>query len=170
MSKTAFLGCLALVLFAGTVGAQETAPRADCRQHDEMTKDQVIWCDLTAGDSAQDEAVQEEGAVDTRPKIRVLQNPYDLASFYRSSQGGFLDYRPEGSYGQDRYPIASYYRLRGAGDRRGYAQFWTNGYSSSRPRFTVGYRRRIGENGDLFLFAPTFLSPIGPLTDAFFDR
>ena len=61
-------------------------------------------------------------------------------------------------------------RLRGAGDRRGYAQFWTNGYSSSRPRFSVGYRRRIGENGDLFLFAPTFLSPIGPLTDAFFDR
>ena len=161
MSKTAFLGCLALVLFAGTVGAQENAPPADQPQQDEMMQEDRILDEMTE---------YEERTVDPRPKIKVLQNPYDLASFYRSSQGGFLDYRPEGSYGQDRYPIASYYRLRGAGDRRGYAQFWTNGYSSSRPRFTVGYRRRIGENGDLFLFAPTFLSPIGPLTDAFFDR
>ena len=159
MTKTAFLGCLALVLFAGTVGAQENAPPADQRQQDEMMQEERM----------QDERTEEE-AVDPRPKIRVLQNPYDLASYYRSSQGGFLDYRPEGSSYQDRYPIASYYRLRGSGDRRGYAPFWTNGYSSSRPRFTVGFRRRIGENGDLFLFAPTFLSPIGPLTDAFFDR
>jgi hypothetical protein len=151
MKKTAFLGSLALVLLAGAVGAQENAPPADDSQQDEMT--------------------QDERATDSRPKIKVLENPYDLASYYRSSQGGqFLDYRPEGSAYQDRYPIASYYRLRSSGDRRGYAPFWTNGYSSSRPRFTVGFRRRIGENGDLFLFAPTFLSPIGPLTDAFFDR
>jgi hypothetical protein len=151
MTKTAFLGSLALVLLAGAVGAQENAPPADDTRQDEMT--------------------QDERATDSRPKIKVLENPYDLASYYRSSQGGeFLDYRPEGSAYQDRYPIASYYRLRTSGDRRGYAPFWTNGYSSSRPRFTVGFRRRIGENGDLFLFAPTFLSPIGPLTDAFFDR
>ena len=150
MTKTAFLGSLALVLLAGAVGAQENVVPADEPQQDETT--------------------QDERAVDTRPKIRVLENPYDIASYYRSSQGGFLDYRPEGSSYQDRYPIASYYRLRSSGDRRGYAPFWTNGYASSRPRFTVGFRRRIGENGDLFLFAPTFLSPIGPLTDAFFDR
>ena len=150
MKNTAFLGSLALVLLAGAVGAQEPAPPAD---------------------EQQDENAQlDERAPDTRPKIRVLENPYDLASYYRSSQGGFLDYRPEGSQYQDRYPIASYYRLRSSGDRRGYGPFWTNGYSSSRPRFVVGFRRRIGENGDLFLFAPTFLSPIGPLTDAFFGR
>ena len=161
MSKTAFLGCLALALFAGTVGAQESAPPADQPQQDEMMQE----------DRMQDEMREyEEGVADPRPKIKVLQNPYDLASYYRSSQGCFLDYRPEGSTYQDRYPIASYYRLRGSADRRGYAPFWTNGYSSRRPRFTVGYRHRIGENGDLFLFAPTFLSPIGPLTDAFFDR
>jgi hypothetical protein len=150
MTKTAFLGSLALVLLAGAVGAQENVVPADEPQQDETT--------------------QDERAVDTRPKIRVLENPYDIASYYRSSQGGFLDYRPEGSSYQDRYPIARYYRQRGSGDRRGFAPFWTNGYASSRPRFTVGFRRRIGENGDLFLFAPTFLSPIGPLTDAFFDR
>jgi hypothetical protein len=152
MTKTAFLGSLALVLLAGAVGAQENTPPAD--------------------DPQQDEVAQDERATDSRPQIKVLGNPYDLASYYRSSQGGgFLDYRPEGSSYQDRYPIASYYRLRSSGDRRGYGPFWTNGYSSSRrPRFVVGFRRRIGENGDLFLFAPTFLSPIGPLTDAFFDR
>ena len=151
MTKTASLGSLALALLAGAVGAQENAPAAD--------------------DPQQDEATLDERATDPRPRIRVLENPYDLASYYRSSQGGgFLDYRPEGSAYQDRYPIASYYRLRSSGDRRGYGPFWTNGYSSSRPRFMVGFRRRIGENGDLFLFAPTFLSPIGPLTDAFFDR
>ena len=161
MSKTAFLGCLTLVLLAGPLGAQESARPADQPQQDEMMQEE---------DRMQDETAYEEAARDPRPKIRVLQNPYDLASYYRSSQGGFLDYRPEGSSSQDRYPIASYYRLRGSGDRRGYAPFWTNGYSRSRPRFTVGYRHRIGENGDLFLFAPTFLSPIGPLTDAFFDR
>jgi hypothetical protein len=153
MTKTGFLGSLALVLLAGTVVAQEPVAPADDPQQDEMT--------------------QGERANDPRPQIRVLENPYDLASYYRSSQGGgFLDYRPEGSAYQDRYPIASYYRLRSSGDRRGYAPFWTNGYgySSSRPRFIVGFRRRIGQNGDLFLFAPTFLSPIGPLTDAFFGR
>jgi hypothetical protein len=151
MTKTAFLGSLALVLLAGAVGAQEEVAPADDPQQDEMA--------------------QDERATDPRPQIKVLDNPYDLASYYRSSQGGgFMDYRPEGSAYQDRYPIASYYRLRGSGDRRGYGPFWTNGYSSSRPRFMVGFRRRIGENGDLFLFAPTFLSPIGPLTDAFFDR
>ena len=151
MSRTAFMGSLALVLLSGAVGAQEKAPPADAPQQDQVT--------------------QDERATDPRPQIRVLENPYDLASYYRSSQGGgFLDYRPEGSPYQDRYPIASYYRLRTSGDRRGYGPFWTNGYSSSRPRFVVGFRRRIGENGDLFLFAPTFLSPIGPLTDAFFGR
>ena len=118
----------------------------------------------------QDEQAYDEIArAEPLRTIRVLQNPYDLASYYRSSQGGgFLDYRRKAAVPG---PLShrGYYRLRGSSGR-GYAPFWTNGYSSSRPRFHVGYRHRIGENGDLFLFAPTFLSPIGPLTDAFFDR
>ena len=158
MKKTAFLGSLALALLAGAVGAQEPAPPADEQQEERM----------------QDEGAYDERASEPVRTIRVLDNPYDLASYYRSSQGGFFDYRSEGGQGmgayEGRYPISGYYRQRGSGDRRGYAPFWTNGYSSRRPRFLVGYRHRIGENGDLFLFAPTFLSPIGPLTDAFFDR
>jgi hypothetical protein len=167
MRKTAFLGSLAFALLAGAVGAQEKAPPADEPQ------DPV----------AQDErAYDEERALQPLHDIRVIENPYDLASYYRSSQsGGFYDYRPEGGAYPDRYPIASYYRQRPSGYGYGYGPFWTNGYSNAyssgysnghypgRPGFVVTYRQRIGENGDLFLFAP-FLSPIGPLTDAFFGN
>src|SRR5437773_3874036 len=68
MTKTAFMGSLALVLLSGAVGAQEKAPPADAPQQDQVT--------------------QDERATDPRPQIRVLENPYDLASYYHSSQGG----------------------------------------------------------------------------------
>jgi len=113
---------------------------------------------------------------DTRPHIQVLQHPYDIASFYRSSDGLVF-----GQYGgvNERYPIAGFYRQNGGGN---YAQFWTNGYSDRawgrggnvHPRgrhgagMGLGFRRQIGENGDLFLFAPAFLGPVGPLTGVFF--
>jgi len=158
MSKTGFLGSLALVLLAGTVVAQEPAP-ADGRQQDEVMLD-------------------DQHPAPPQLQIHVLDNPYDLASFYRAQGGEFLDYRPQGGAYPERYPIAGYYRQRHSGypggyGPEGYAPFWTDGYSNSaaRPGFSVTYRRRIGQNGDLFLFAPTFLSPIGPLTGAFFfDR
>lgn len=116
---------------------------------------------------AQEGSAPEETARDDRPEIRVLQHPYDLASFYRNE-------RSEGTWAglplDERYPIASYYRGRTAAN--GYSRFWTTGY---RPRRSVGilasvdYRQRIGENGDLFLLAPTFLAPVGPLTSIFFE-
>ena len=167
MMKTAFLGSLAVVLFAGAVGAQENAPPAEDPRYDEMMQDEV----------APDEAMPDDPALDPRPQIRVLENPYDLASFYRSSQGGFYDYRPEGGGHANRYPIASYYRMQSSGYRGypvaepgGYAQFWNYGYSPAQPGIALHYRQRIGQNGELFLFAPTFLAPIGPLTGAFFLR
>jgi hypothetical protein len=165
MGKTAFLGSLALALLAGAASAQEPPPPAD--EHG-LAQDERAYDDQGAYDEAR--------APQPVLQIRVLENPYDLASFYRSSQGGnFLDYRPEGASSADRYPIASYYRQQGSGYRSGYAPFWTNGYgygdgyASARSGLTLTYRQRIGENGDLFLFAP-FLSPIGPLTDAFFGQ
>jgi hypothetical protein len=134
---------------------------------------------LAAAASAQ-EAVPENSAVDaeepeeatqpdTRRKIRVLENPYDISSFYRSSDG--LVFGPEGG-ASERYPIAGFYRQRGGSGRYGYSQFWTNGYSGgrrSRAPLAIGFRRAIGENGDLFLFAPAILGPVGPLTGVFFD-
>jgi len=112
---------------------------------------------------------------ETRPHLQVLQHPYDIASFYRSSDG--LVFGPYGG-SSERYPIAGFYR--GASGQ--YAQFWTNGYSDHGwghggtvharghrgGRMGLGFRRQIGENGDLFLFAPAFLGPVGPLTGVFF--
>jgi hypothetical protein len=153
MSKTVFLGGLALVLLAGAAAAQEPEPPEYDPQRDALVLD---------------------APVPPRREIRVLGNPYELASYYRA-QGAFYDYRPEGGGYADRYPIASYYRMRSSGYRGypvvepgAYAPFWNYGYSPAQPGVALHYRQRIGENGELFLFAPTFLGPIGPLTGAFF--
>lgn len=121
---------------------------------------------------AQEQAPDQDETRDERPQIQVLRDPYDLASFYRTGE------QPQGFFSgsEERYPIASYYR--GRTSSTGYSRFWTNGYSNAysggRPQVLVtpyaqSYRSRIGQNGDLFLFAPTFLAPVGPLTDAFFQ-
>ena len=118
-------------------------------------------------------------ATDTRRKIRVLEHPYDISSFYRSG-GSSSDSFLLGPDGSERYPIAGFYR-QGGGRGYGYSQFWTTGYGdrgfgrgrgrvrARDHRLGLGFRRAIGENGDLFLFAPTFLAPIGPLTGVFFE-
>lgn len=136
---------------------------------------------LAMGTAAAQETEQEatqEGLTpprDQRPEIRVLRDPYDLAPFYRNeNQGGFF------ATAGERHPIASFYR--GGISRGGYSRFWTSGYRT-RPLPvgmlpygaaqdgppTLDYRSRIGENGDLFLLAPTFLAPVGPLSDVFFS-
>jgi len=134
IKRTALLAGLALALAAGVARAQEPAEEEDARPQP------------------------------PRRTIRVLENPYDIASFYRSHQGDYFGYQPPGA--GDRYPIASFYRL-GGGRGDGYSRFWTGGYSArSRAGLVLGYRRRIGDNGDLYLFAP-FLAPVGPLSGVF---
>jgi hypothetical protein len=123
-----------------------------------------------------DEFLDEEPAA-PRHHIQVLQSPYDISSFYRSSQGsGQDDFAYEPSASSDRYPIAGFYR---SGARGRYSMFWTNGYSRNGygagqvgGRGLIGARRShaLGLNGDLCLFAPTFLAPVGPLTGVFFER
>jgi len=71
---------------------------------------------------AQEPAAEEPEASTTQERrpLRVLENPYDISSFYRSSQqGGYGFYGPidllrgpAAAYGQSRYPIASFYRSR----------------------------------------------------------
>ena len=79
------------------------------------------------------EAEEQEIAPEDRQQIRVLDHPYDIASFYRSAEGGYFwaPYPMGPGYGagygdprNDRYPIAGYYRQRGGY----YSQFWTGGY------------------------------------------
>src|SRR5574341_1953339 len=138
MRKSAFLAGLQALLLAGAVWAQEP----------EETKDEEVR--------------------EPRHSIRVLQNPYDIASFYRSSQSrpGVIFSSPYGFMYNDRYAIASFYR-QGAQGR--YSRFWQSGYGYRRPGPFFAYRGTIGENGDLCLFAPTILAPVGPLTSVFFD-
>jgi hypothetical protein len=122
-------------------------------------------------------------ALDARPHIQVLQHPYDISSFYRSGQGSEQsDFGYEPEQAGDRYPIASFYRSGGGASGR-YSQFWTSGYGNyggyrnntrqrGRGQGLIGAARprALGLNGDLMLFAPTFLAPVGPLTGVFFER
>jgi hypothetical protein len=106
-----------------------------------------------------------EAAPANRPAIRVLRNPYDLASFYRAG-GGLGPWA--GLPNDPAYGIADFYRANpGAQAKYGWSAFWTNGYSTPRPAPFPSYRRTIGENGDLFLVVP-FLAPVGPISGAFF--
>jgi hypothetical protein len=118
---------------------------------------------------AQEPAEDEEARQEPVRKIRVLEHPYDIASFYRSHQGDYFGYQEPGT--SDRYPIAGFYRQGGGrGYGYGYSRFWTGGYSGrSRAGRVLGYRRRIGDNGDLYLFAP-FLAPVGPLSGVFLEE
>ena len=123
----------------------------------------VLGVALLGGVARAQEAEDEEIRREPVRKIKVLENPYDIASFYRSSQGeSYFGY--EQGQADSRYPIAGFYRSRQSS--YGYAPFWNHGYGYRRGGTSVGYRRRIGENGDLFLFAP-FLAPLGPLNGAF---
>jgi hypothetical protein len=148
---------VALTLTAGAAWAQDVD---EAREEDER--------EAVRRDDAQREDVRREPV----RRIRVLEHPYDIASFYRSHQGDAFGYgyEPAPAPG-DRYAIAGYYRSR-QGGRTSYPAFWYGGYGQSRRRqpLVVGFRRSIGEHGDLFLFAPTFLAPLGPLTGAFFER
>jgi hypothetical protein len=107
--------------------------------------------------------VEEEEAARPEPlnRIRVLEHPYDIASFYRSRQGS--EFHPGSS---ERYPIASFYRSRQSSP---YGQFWAMGYGVRDRRGRSLFRRSIGENGDLYLFAPVVLAPVGPLSGAFLE-
>jgi hypothetical protein len=70
----------------------------------------------------------------------VSQNPYAIASYYRSSASNDVRFW-NGGYGR---PAA-------AGRPGGYNRYWNS----------------IGENGDLFLAVP-FLAQVGPISGAFF--
>jgi hypothetical protein len=130
---------VALTLASATLFAQEPAERPDAATQDEEARPEPLH------------------------RIRVLQHPYDLASFYRSREGADEGFYPGSA---DRYPIASFYRSRQSSP---YVQFWARGYGHRDRRGRSLFRRSIGENGDLYLFAPVVLAPVGPLTGSFLE-
>ena len=115
---------------------------------------------------AQQDAGRDESETPREPvrRIKVLQNPYEIASFYRSSQApspapGFGAYPLTDRHSMtDRYPIAGYYR-QGGGQGR-YSRFWSSSVGSRRG-FAPVRSRRVGPS-ELCLFAPTFLAPAAP--------
>jgi hypothetical protein len=121
---------------------------------------------LAAGAARAQEPAEDEDAQAQAPRhtIRVLENPYDIASFYRSHQADYFGYQPPAPGGP--YAIASFYR-QNYGTGYGSSPFWTGGYgASTRSGLGMAYRRRIGDNGDLYLIAP-FLAHVGPLSGVF---
>jgi hypothetical protein len=118
---------------------------------------------VTAQESQESEPRQKP----TR-RIRVLEDPYQLASFYRSDASGPAHFgeQPLTDRGSmaDRYPIAGFYR-QGGGQGR-YSGYWTSpsaGAGWARRGYGRTSRRRVGAS-DLCLIAPTLLAPVGPLT------
>jgi hypothetical protein len=113
-------------------------------------------------------ATDDAGRTTPRPSIKVLQHPYDISSFYRLGESSLGPWA--GLPNDPSYRIAGFYRAHEGGypsSPYGWSAFWTNGYSAPRPAPFPGYRRTIGENGDLFLMVP-FLAPVGPISSAFF--
>ena len=118
---------------------------------------------LAAAVSAQEASPDAEPRREPTRRIRVLNHPYDLASFYRSAPSSGPSYFggpvAEPSVAS-RYPIASFYR-QGAGQGR-YGQFWSSSAGVGLQRgFAPRRARRVGAS-ELCLIAPTFLAPAAP--------
>ena len=77
----------------------------------------------------------EESRETPRPAIRVLQNPYDLSSFYRSGESPLGPWA--GLPNDPAYRIADFYRAHEGGypgTAHGWSAFWTNGYRAPAAR------------------------------------
>jgi hypothetical protein len=146
------LAALAILALAAGAAAQEKTP------------------DATTSAPAVDARASEEVRDAPRPAIRVLQQPSDISSFYRSGESPLGPWA--GLPNDPAYRIADFYRAHPGGypgAAHGWSAFWTNGYRAPRPVPLRPYGRTIGENGDLFLAVP-FLAPIGPISGAFFGN
>jgi hypothetical protein len=123
----------------------------------------TVVLSLVAATAGAQERDAEPAERDTRPSIRVLQNPYQISSFYRAGESPLGPWA--GLASNPEYGIADFYRS--PRSPYGWSAFWTNGYGAYRPAPMRPFRRSIGENGDLFLAVP-YLAGIGPISGAFF--
>jgi hypothetical protein len=118
---------------------------------------------VAAAVSAQEASEDAEPRREPTRRIKVLHNPYDLASFYRSSPSAPVYFGgPIVESRESRYPIAGFYR-QGGGQGR-YSQFWSSSPAGSRRGVAPRRVRRVGP-AELCLLAPTFLAPAAPFTN-----
>lgn len=109
----------------------------------------------SAASFAEDEAATEK---DTRRPVKVLQNPYDISSFYTSSShsspfdlGYSSDERDSDPYSissfyrqdapDDRYPISSFYRQDAPDDRYPISSFYRQDSPTGRYPIAGFYRQ-----------------------------
>ena len=128
---------------------------------------------LLAGGLAAEEPATQQGETTSassetpRLKIRVLEDPYDISSFYRSSEGaaygyGFFGYDREGRLRATKgYPIASYYR---STSRDSYGYWRAHTWRRS-PLLRRRQRRPAASISDFYLLVPTVLAPVTPLAE-----
>jgi hypothetical protein len=167
--RSAWLVIGVSLLLAGKARAEEEA----------TPRDDVSVRSSDVDSQADDPADGELDEAAPRPHLQVLGNPYDLASFYRSSPPSFgyvppmvaALRGPESAWGatprEDPYSIASYYR--GDRDPAGYSQYWSHPQAGTR-RPWPGRGRGATQSlpGEVSLMFPTFLAAVGPLNDGFF--
>lgn len=130
------------------------------------------------GAFAQEATEESSRPAERKTEIRVLNNPYEISSFYRSKQqgSGYLTFSPYGVYpsssgwnygrhfkGETGYWRGLYGSYNGFWAGGGYGQYY---WQNSRP---TPYRRGIGGHGDIFLMAPVLLGPVGPLAGAYYE-
>src|SRR5688572_22471785 len=106
---------------------------------------------------------------DPRRPIRVLGHPYEIASFYRSSQASpfaaFASYRVQPRTQASRYPIAGFYRQGGTSSpyeiasfyRQGQTGRWGGFWSSESHGLRTQLTLRPVVTADLCFAAPTVL-------------
>src|SRR2546425_5586343 len=116
----------------------------------------VLVLSLAGGVARAQEAEDEEVRPQPVRKIKVLENPYDIASFYRSRQGEYF-----GLASDARYPIAGFYRSRQT-TPYGYAPFWNHGYGYRRGGGEGWFPRRGGGERGPVPFPPPVLAPHRP--------
>src|SRR2546425_7676341 len=116
----------------------------------------VLVLSLAGGVARAQEAEAEEVRPQPVRKIKVLENPYDIASFYRSRQGEYF-----GLASDARYPIAGFYRSRQT-TPYGYAPFWNHGYGYRRGGVAGCVPRPGGGDGRPVLVSPAVLAPHVP--------
>jgi hypothetical protein len=130
-----------------------------------------------AGGSLAQQTPEETPKPAEKKQLRVLKDPHEISSFYRSKQeSGYLTFSPYGvypstsgwNYGPGFKGESGYWR----GLYGSYSGFWSGGGYGQYYRNTgrkTPYRRGIGGHGDLFLMAPVLLAPVGPLAGAYFE-
>jgi len=164
--QTAWLAAAGLLLLADASRAEDPPKPAAARGEDDGV------AKARGDDSSKTLDERQDDRTRSKRRIRVLRREHEIASFYGSRQAPrapYFGYHVPAGLAEGPYPIAAYYRQRQTRDAFGRLSVGTGTKAPAlRSSGLAGYyRRELGSHGELFLLAPTFLAPVGPLSEAF---